>query len=300
MDRTLEKFKKKVYAEKLNANEIQEKYNKSANRIAAIPVFCFFLAIAIVSLDVRWQFGIWFLAIIPAVIFVVTLCVLIKLFSKAKQEIKAYRAKIVSIQAQYQKTEAEEDYNRTYSEIREFQEFKNDVKVFFEDAKDTDSFVRLSNKTIVGSLCSIVLCFALFFGVSGCFVYTPKRWKAEPEKRSYMVKDIKGKMNATFTSGKYNLYSLKDEEIGELFYVEGQEIPEIDFEFRSSQQTYNAYYMYTKNNINYWVLCIHLDRYRTIEFIETDGKYSNWLSQNADEPDKAEEEYPTLMPKNYK
>ena len=40
------------------------------------------------------------------------------------------------------------------------------------------------------------------------------------------------------------------------------------------------------------------EKYRTIEFIETGGKYANWLSQSVDEPDKSDEEFPTLLPEN--
>ncbi len=296
MDSNFEKYKKRVYVEKTNINEVLKLYNNKFN-ILPVPTIMFLcIAIGIMLIEMRWDFGIGGFVLIPLIPFVFCVCILARYYIEYKKVLNEYREKIELIKNQFEKDFIETvNDDATFSQIKKSKEYKKEIEDFFADAKEPETVVYIGNKTILMSVLATVA-----YTISDSYSFTPKRWKTEPEKRAYMAQDIKTRLNMTFLSDKYNLYSLNEDEIAELFYIEGQKIPEIDFKFYSDYETYNAHYMYTENGINYWVITIHQGNFREIDFIKSGDIYIGTLRQSIDEPDVMLEERPPLMPDNFK
>ncbi len=301
MDNTFEKYKKKVYVEKTYINEELKKYNKSINIAVVFVVLFFSITGLIFAIEERWRFSKAFFVIVPIIGFTVALFILIKRYSDSKKSLNKYHEKLSVLHKEFEKTiNEEEKADKTYLEIRQSDEYRDVVKKFFTDATVTDSYVYLNNKAILLSFISVLLCVAVLFGFLTSRSFSPERWEKFPVRRSYMLEDLKNRLDQTILSDKYNLYSLSDEEIEELFYVEGMAIPQLDFKFYSDYETYNAYYMYTENSVNYWVICIHQGHFRSIDFVKTGDVYQGILGQNIDEPDVPLEDRTPLLPENFK
>ncbi len=301
MDSNFEKCKKRVYAEKTNINEALKEYNKKLN-ILPIPAIVFLsVAVGILLIETRWDFGIGAFALVPVIPCAFFSLLSAKCYMEYKGVLNEYIAKIEAIQKEFEKSFSEEvGDDATFSEIKKSKEYKKEIENFFTDAKEPETVVYLCGKTVLISVLALFLCLSVAVAISNSYSFTPQRWKNEPEKRKYMVRDIKSRLNMNLFHDKYNLYSLSEEEIAELFYVEGQETPEIDFKFYSDYETYYAHYMYTEDGINYWVIGIHQGNFWSIDFVETGDRYTGTLGENIDEPPVPLEDRTPLLPENHK
>ncbi len=301
MDKTFEKYKKKVYVEKTYINEKLADHNKTINALTIAASLFFGVTVAIVLIEAKWHFGIIFYTIPTAACGISIILALLNRYLMYKKALNEYKEKVKSLKEEFEKTITEEEnVDKTYLEIRASEEYRQIVKEFFINAEDTEKFVYLSNKTIIASFFVILLCFVVQFAVSNSYNFSPKRWRNNPEKRSYMAQDIKNRLNMNLLHDKYNLYSLTEDEIARLFYIEDQEVPEIDFKFYSDYETYYAHYMYTENGVNYWVIGIHQDNFWKIDFVETGDVYTGTLGENIDEPPVPLEDRTPLLPENHK
>ncbi len=301
MDSNFEKCKKRVCVEKTNINETLKEYNKKLNMLPIPAIVLLSVAVGILLIETRWDFGIGVFALVPVIPFAIFSLLLVKCYKEYKSILNEYREKIDSVQKEFEKSFSQEvGDDATFSEIKKSKEYKKEIENFFADAKEPETVVYIGNKTVLLSVLAVLVCFGVVFSISNSYSFTPKRWREEPEKRKYMVQDIKSRLNMNLLQDKYNLYSLSEEEIAELFYIEGQKVPELDFKFYSDYETYYAHYMYTENDINYWVICIHQGNFWSIDFVKSGDIYTGILGQNIDEPEKSLEERTPLLPENIK